>query len=106
MTREEELRKPDAKGKPVTLSDGNTWIIPSLRVDRKSIEIARLLDAKGSLGDIMDAFYRWGLAILRKNYPGLTEEDADGLFDFDTIPAMIEAATAGLAQGNVAGPQG
>jgi len=99
---EAKLRKPDAAGEPVRLANGEEWLVPAaivrvspnLRLDESGKVVSEAVSVRAETGQLAEIFERaeregatlpWAdvfvaaYLILKKNYPELTPEQANGL---------------------------
>lgn len=81
--------RPNARGKELVLADGNKYIVPFMPVGRRAVPIAKMMDEIGKKSaedgprheEIWAQNFNLLLAIMRLNYPNMTEDEADELFD-------------------------
>jgi len=107
---EADLRKsPDLRGTEVELLNGERWTVPAIPLSKAGIALARTMaDIKkedAPLADTMERFLSFCSGLLRINYPEITDEQLDGLFDMTLLAPIMEAATGGLGEGKEPDPQ-
>lgn len=111
MSIEAGLRKtPELRGTIVTLCNGEEWTVASIPLSKKGIDIARQMDELQNskdlpLSETMSKFFEFAKALLRLNYPALSDEQAEELFDMSLLGDFMGAATGGLSEGNAQDPQ-
>ena len=91
-------------GIPVTLGNGEEWIIPSLPLNDEGEKIAVMMDniaekaeSDQKLVDQMKDFFAAMYTVLKVNYPGIGEEEARsvGLFQMAMFADFAKALAGG-----------
>jgi hypothetical protein len=93
--------RPNARGKNLTLADGNAYIIPFMPMGRRAVPIAKMMDEIGKKSDesgprheeIWAQNFNLALGILRLNYPNMTEDEAEELLDVPLFNDILSIFT-------------
>jgi len=96
-------QRQGSRGRELVLADGNKWLIPFMPIGPRGSEVTKQMDDISKLEDA-DGRTQEGLwqrnfelleSILKLNYPNLTREESEGLFDIVLFNQILSIFSGG-----------
>jgi hypothetical protein len=101
MMEVERRKHENLVGVEMVLGNGETWTVPSLPLNSEGERIAKMIDEMAQQDEdtdanqhtVMQMYFKFMYALLKLNYPALTEDEARdaGLFQMGMFSDFAEA---------------